>query len=349
MMSSEIAIVTYDTSDVPSEVLVRLLVGTQQLVLLLGAAQENRTLDRRFRPTEEIRARYQLRVGLTRRGSYVVPVSVVNYDGLLNLPWEDPTPKVGELIDSANRRDWAAFGRILPDPGYSHRAMSVLNEMAPRAGEAWSAQWRAGSLTSPIDVELGRKVKDHLDRPRYSSQPMTITGLVITARFSQHGAEVRLPKFSRTLAFPYPDEFEDQLVERRRDWVQLTGSFSVDEENIPVEVIEVTSVEPLDLSVMRIDAVRWDHVTLMATQPLLLQPQLDDEVNQYLEVSEPTLDLIAFGRNRNELADAVAREIVTAWRLYVHENPLLLTPSAQALADRLQNRFTEETNATEST
>src|SRR5271157_3662105 len=44
MMSSEIAIVTYDTSDVPSEVLVRLLVGTQQLVLLLGAAQEYRTL-----------------------------------------------------------------------------------------------------------------------------------------------------------------------------------------------------------------------------------------------------------------------------------------------------------------
>src|SRR5271157_244185 len=147
MMSSEIAIVTYDTSDVPSEVLVRLLVGTQQLVLLLGAAQENRTLDRRFRPTEEIRARYQFRVGLTRPGSYIVPVSVVNCDGLLNSPWEDPTPKVGELIDSANRRDWAAFGRILPDPGYSHRAMSVLNEMAPRAGEAWSAQWRAGTLT----------------------------------------------------------------------------------------------------------------------------------------------------------------------------------------------------------
>jgi hypothetical protein len=328
---------------------VRLLQGTQQLVLLLGAAQESRAFDQRFRPTEELRARYQLWVGQTRVGSFVVPIEVVNQDQKRLLPWEDPSPKVGLLIEAANRNDWSGFDGLLTDSAYRQRVMRVLREMAPRAGEGWSATWRANGTSSRIDVQLGRRIKTKLDLQAYTSQPLTVTGRLITAKFAQHGAEISLPKLNRTLTFTYPAESEDELIEQRRGWVQITGSFKVDEDNNPLEAIEVTSADPLDLSPMHFDFIQCEGLTLRANTPLILTPSLDDEINQYLEVSDPEIDLVAFGRNRDELADAVAREIVAAWHLYALESPDRLTLSAQQLATQLKSKFTEEPDAAQTT
>ena len=142
-MPSEIVIETQVSRDVPADVLVRLIEGAQRLALLLGAAQERRPFDQRFRPTADLRARYELQVGFTHDGSYAVPIKIVNSNPQIDITWEDPTSKIVDLIGSAYREEWSRVSEILPDTTYRRRAMRHLEEMAPKTGEAWTARWQS--------------------------------------------------------------------------------------------------------------------------------------------------------------------------------------------------------------
>jgi hypothetical protein len=62
--------------EVPADVLVQALAGMQQLVYLLGAVQEQRTIGVRFRLSQEIQQRYSLNCRISQPGSYAVPIAL---------------------------------------------------------------------------------------------------------------------------------------------------------------------------------------------------------------------------------------------------------------------------------
>ena len=256
-----------------------------------------------------------------------------------------PRPRLGSLSGPRVSPIGQASTSFCPIPLIGREQCESCGKWHRGPEKAGQQLVRENGTSSRIDAQLGRRLKSELDVQAYTSRPLTVTGLLITAKFVQHGAEISLPKLNRTITFTYPAESEDELIDRRRDWVQITGSFKVDEDSNPVEAIEVTSADPLDLSPMHFDSIESVGLTLRANTPLILTPKLDEEINQYLEVSDPEIDLLAFGRNRDELADAVAREIACSWQIYARENPEVLTPSAQRLAMQLKAKFTEELHA----
>lgn len=331
---------------VPVDVLVRLLEGVGLLAVLFGSHAEGRRLDQRFKPSDEMRRRYRVRCGLTRPGSYEVPLTVVDESAASFLPREEILPTIFEFIKSVAEGSEQEARRILPDSPYRDRALRVLRNLAPKRGERWSASLSVGDSTGvSLNGKMTNQIDQFLSRGSEEDVMMTVTGELTAIQFDEYKITIRYPPTKREIQCTYLPDLEVNLLESRRGSIQLTGRFTLDELGNPTKMTDVSRIDAVDLAPLELKQIEWKGRTLEADPPLVLTPRLDEESSQLYVVEDEDLNLHVFAHTRNELLDEIAEQVFFVWDDYLREEPDRLTESARRMVEAYKRRFREPAHA----
>jgi hypothetical protein len=346
--SAQLRFVGKETADhtVPVDVLVRALQGMQQTALLLAASVDQKAVQRRFRPSEELRHRCQLRCGPLSGGSVEVAISFEEEQPPLfpDAPEERLMGRLLKFTSAVATADEETLSTIIPDSRLRSRALRETLSYLPGAGQRWS-----------LEVDNGSKHKIQLDsRTRTAietwfkvsdSEAMVITGQLTRIDFEANRVVVRYPPTMKLISCSYEVDAEDALIQSRRDLVQVHGRFDLDADGNPRKAIEVTRIEPLNLSPMTFDTVQIGDRILQVNPPLTLTPAVEKEAQQLLVVEDNSIELHAFARTREELEQEVNGQLLMLWDEYGKEKSDKLTKAAQTLQGALTVRIKESQHA----
>lgn len=339
----EITGVETQDSTVSVDVLIRLLDGMQQIVWIIAAAKEQTPVNARFKPAEKLRRRYRLRCGLPGKGSYLVPLEIVDEERQRRLiGTESVLPEMLDFVLAAGKGDADAVKNILPGDRYRDRAFRVLRAFAPKRGERWSASLRSDHREAiPLNGQLSQNVDRWLLAGLEEQATMTVTGELIAIKFDENKLFIRHPVTNRQVECSYLPETEVDILESRRDLIQVTGQFTLDSEGHPLRLTNVTAIEPVDLSPLEFAQIELSGRRLKAGPPLTFAPELDDETRQLYVISDVDLDLHVFAYTRDQLIDELTQHLFFIWDAYANADPETLTPQARELGNALQQRFQE--------
>jgi hypothetical protein len=191
---------------------------------------------------------------------------------------------------------------------------------------------------------FGPDVEDNSVAAELPDEPdtvMTVTGELVGINFSEYKVILRYPPTGREIECVYLPEIEDTLVDSRRDHIQVTGRYILDQDGSARKLTDVSRIEVVDLAPLTFERVSSGKMTLLIAPPLTLTPHLDDDTKQLYEVSDESLNLLASAYTRSELADEVAEQLCVLWTEYAQEVEERLTPTAQLLGSRLRSRLQE--------
>lgn len=330
------------------ELLIRTLDGLQQTVWLLAASREKRTLQQRFKPSQDLRSRYTLRCTIPKEGSYAVPISLPQQQ--LALADEELSHKrvlddVYTYLQAIQQRNFKRVQELIPDSKYRQRAFQTAVNFLPRPGDNWSFNYSVGANEDvTVSVSGYRAVEEWaLDNAREDAL-MTVTGELTRINFDSNQLFIRYLPTNREIECVYVPEIEDTLLDKRRDPIQVTGRFILDQDGHPQRLTDVSLIEPIDLSPMTFSQVEYQQRIFLLVPPLVLEPILDESQQLFL-ATEDTLDIHVYASTRDQLADELAEQIAFLYDSYVMEDPTKLSKSALTLRESLHNRIKEKMDA----
>ncbi len=331
-----------ESQTVSVDVLVRLLKGIDRLAVLFGSFVEKRPLQQRHKPTEEVRARYRVRCGFTVPGSYAVPLSIVDESASSLFASEKILPQIVRFLELVSAGNDPGVRDAMPDTPYRQRALQFIQQLVPKRGERWHALISIGGAeTVSLDPSLGDRAQQLLARGNEEGVFMTVTGELVAVQFEEFKITIRYPPTSREIQCTYLPYLELDLLDSRRDLIQLTGRFTLDEQGNPTRMSEVSRIEAVDLSAIELDRVEWEGRALAANPPLRLTPYLDEETSQLYVVTDPTLNLHVFASSRSDLLSEIAEYLLFAWEEYALGEAETFTETAKRLGEVYRGRFKE--------
>jgi hypothetical protein len=169
----------------------------------------------------------------------------------------------------------------------------------------------------------------------------TVSGRLIKIDFGARKLTLLYPATNRELDCFYDEALEELLLENRREMIQVTGRVVLDQDDLPVRIIDVENIAELDLSPFNVSEFQSPTGRIVLDPPRTLFPTLD-ETGQLLCIDCPELGISAFAPTREELLDELADEIETVWREYALERDEMLTEKALELKGRLLGAMREE-------
>lgn len=330
-------------SVVPAERLAQVLEGIQTSVLLLAATAEERVVDKRFKPTAELRQHYEVVCLTPERGSYSMPIRLRDtrtQPGLDSPPLLDRAAQVLEAVASGSERTLAD---LVPDSVIRQKLLRELARFLPRTGSSWQLEYRHADSVIALGQRAQRTAEAWARAPEEQTT-MAVIGYLVRVDFEEHKVVIRLPATSRTIDCFARPEVVDDLVDNRQDPVQVTGVFTLDEQDNPIKLTDVSSIESVDVSPMVLDAVplgddRW----LVPKGAVGVKPELDDTMQLFV-VEDADLELHLEASTREDLFEDLLEELGFLWAAYAHAEDDDLAPSAMRLKTNLLERFEEKTD-----
>lgn len=326
-----------DKSAVPADVLVRTVEGMQQLVYLLAADADDRTLDKRFRPSEAIQAKFKLMCLVPEVGSYALPVALTTEGMLFNLDSMSIFRKLDVLFECISKDNLDSLKDAFIDSAFKKRALVECRKLLPKAGETWQIGFQnlSGAKEDRAERFIGsqhhRQIDKWLEMFTQAESVMTVTGELIAIEFDVNKVSIRYPVNKQIIDCFYDAEIEDEMIDSRRRFVQVTGTFTLDRDFNPIKLVNCTRIEPVDLSPLELSVVNYDGHTYRFKQAHELSIELDEETNQLFCVGKNNFGLIAYATTRDELVEEIAIQIHFLWQEYARCDSALLTPEAREL------------------
>lgn len=328
-----------DTHEVPADVLVRALAGMQQLVYVIATAQEQRTIKDRFRLPQEIQQRYSLTCKLPQPGSYAMPIALGAGQGDYSLftDYSELLSKAETFLRAIHEGNVDGLVDLIPDSKLRNRGLRAVRRLLPKPGEGWRFGFQPLDhkevlLSSDTAITM---IDQELAQVRSEDTVMTVTGELIRIDFDKRTVVLRYPPTHTEIECVYVDELEETMVENRRGLIQATGEFTLDQEGNPIKLSNVTQLQPVDLSPLHLKTVKWNNRIFRFSQPILLQPELDEESQQLYVVEEPCLTLYAYAQTREQLIQEISEQIAFMWDEYVQADDATLAPDALELKQHL--------------
>lgn len=324
--------------EVPADVLVRALAGMQQLVYVIATAQEQRTVKSRLRVPQEIQQRYSLSCQLPQPGSYAMPIALgtgktdpslfTNYKRLLST--------AEGILRAIQQGNLDGVFEVLPDSKLRNRALREVRKLLPKPGEGWRFGFQRGD--GPEVLLSSDTAIATIDRELTQDSPedtvMTVTGELIRIDFDKRTVVLRYPPTHTEIECVYVEELEETMIENRWGLIQATGQFTLDQEGNPVKLSNVTRLQPIDLSPITLRSAHWSDRVFRFSEPLVLQPELDEESQQLYVVEEPSLTLVAYARTREQLLQEINEQVALIWDEYVQAEDETLALDALELKQR---------------
>jgi hypothetical protein len=334
--------------EVPADVLARTLSGMQKLVYLVATVQEQRGFDRRFRVSQEIQQKYTLCCQLPQSGSYAVPFTMGTGDAQMSLlsTYESLLESIEGILSSIYSGQLDDLVRHIPDGKLRNRVLLEVRQFLPKVGEGWQVGFQRVEHSEVLLT--ADKAVAAIDRILSQDTPedtvMTVTGELIRIDFDKQTVVLRYPPTRREIECLYVDELEETMLENRRELIQATGQFTLDEEGNPIKLTGVIRLGAIDLSPLSLKAVSWNTHQFRFMEPLVLQLALD-ESKQLFVVEEPDFGLYAFAQTREQLVQEIAEQIAFMWDAYVNVSEDMLASDALRLRQRLLQTVSEEEDA----
>ena len=321
--------------EVQAETLATLLVGLQRVAYLLGAAECGQEVGARLKPSRAMRERFSLRCGVPRPGSYALPLDVGRI-GEMN---------VGPPLLERLRGIWAALAdqdgvalrAALPE-SVAQRVLREVAAMLPKTGGLCVAlQTSQTPVPATLTWRTPRFISEQLAPQLAENTVMTITGELLRIDFAARQVAILYPPTRREIVCTYLPEIEDSIVESRKDPIQVTGRFVLDEEGNPSKLMDVSRIEPIDLSPLVVTEL--ERLPVRMKEPLELIPSLDEESQQFLCVADAALGLDAFALTREFLFDEVQAQLAMLWQEYACAPDSELDAAARVLKAALLARM----------
>lgn len=331
-----------ESYEVPVNLLVNTLSGLQKIVYFLAAGREKLDIGQRFSLPQKIQKRYTLRCRVPQSGSYAQPIVLKQLDRQAS----DQAVIMENLegfLHSLNGTDITPIQNIFPDASLRFRALHEAREFLPKTGDDWQLGFARNDLT---EIVLTSDAVAHINSwLELEDTVMTVTGILSGIDFSKNLA-LTYPSTGRKIRFTYSLNLEQKALENKLKLVQVTGLCYLDSEGNPVKLINVTKLEPVDLSPLNLEEIHWGEQRLRFRERIIFRPFMDEESQQLFVVEEPLISLYAFAYTREQLIQEIHEQIVFMWNEYVKSSEANLAPDALRLRRELLNRIEEVNNAT---
>jgi hypothetical protein len=331
-----------DDNSVSADVLIRVLTGLKETIYVLGAAGEGRGIGSRFKPSAELRQRYQLRCGVQAQGSYVIPIAIGATHSQLPITFDGLTveQRLNGLVQAVASNSSESLSTLLPDSRARNLALRKFETALPKPGERWGLGLSLRRNNEVVlDNHNARAIEQLVAMEEEPDTVMTVTGGLIRIDFVAYKIYILFPPTKREIECSYLPDIEDELIDNRRDFIQVTGNYILDEEGNPVRLTDVTRIETVDLSPMAFEGVSYNGVSLLIDPPLTINPYLDEDTKQLYVAVDDSIGLHAFAYTRALLADEISEQVVFLWQAYAQEDPEKLTEGAQKRRDVLRGRL----------
>lgn len=333
-----------DSATVPAGRLAITLEGIQTAVLLLAAQEEEKAVDKRFRPTEDLRQHYEVVCCPPREGSYALPLRLRDtraQAGLISVPF---LGRAAEALQAVVGESPASIAELVPDSTIRQKLLREFAKFLPRPGATWQLEYQHADRSVTLGHRAQRTAEIWARAPEERAT-MTVIGYLVRVDFEEHKIVIRSPVTNRTIdCFARPDVVDD-LVDNRKDPVQVTGVFTLDEQDNPIKLTDVSSVESVDLSPILVDVVPVAAGRrLVATGCLQIKPELDAETMQLFVVENHELGLHLEAATREELFEDLLDELAFLWAAYALASDEDLAPSARVIKAGLQEVLEEQPN-----
>lgn len=332
---------------VPATVLIQILENAQRVFELIGVHVEGRGIKERARVPAQISQRYQLICKIPQQGSYALPVDVGGTGDLFSP--EQANKALGifrEVLENVTSKNAPALSAALPDARILRRVLESVKGMAPRAGAQWKLNLHDDQdhWFAFLDEETIPFVERTLIPAEQREAARVVTGELKSIDFAERKVSIIYPPNNKELACFYEESVEDLLYEKRRDLIQVTGRVLLDEHGAPKQIIDVTDIRDLDLSVLAIDNIRHGRLTLKASPLLSLEPSLDD-TKQLLCIEQSDLGIDVYATTRETLLAELHEQLAMLWQEYALAADEELDAPARQLKQALLNRFSEVLHA----
>ncbi len=325
------------------ETITTVLMGIQKTAYLLAAAKHKQPFQKRFTLNKDIKNRYALRCGVPAPGSYLIPIAQLSSDGLFEE--HDILADIHVLFDAVSTNGKDKLQQLIPDSRFCEKVLRETLRFLPKAGSSWGMRFQHSDFTPvTLDVHAVRSVESWLTRPEEQDAVMTVTGELIRIDFSKNIVTLRYPPNNRELECCYVQDIEDTIIESKRELIQVTGRFILDEQGHPKSLTDVTRIEPVDLSPMVFDCLELNGRILRFSSKLIVEPVLDEETYQLLVIEDESLGIHVYAQNRELLVDELTAELFFLWDEYALEDSDQLTAKAQVLKAALLDKCQIEGN-----
>lgn len=326
-----------DYHEIRAESLATLLSGMQRVAYLLAAMECGQEIGSRLKPSRAMRSHFSLRCGIPEKGSYALPLGVgVPAELDVGPPLLDRMQQIWAALAS---QDWPALRAALPD-AIAQRVLREFIGFLPKSeGLRFSLQTSTTPAAAVLTWRVARFISDYL-APRVSEDAvMTITGELLRIDFAVRQVTILYPPTRREIVCTYLPDIEDSIIESRKEPIQVTGRFVLDEDGNPNKLMDVSRIEPVDFSPLVLTELEKLPVRMKA--PLELVPVLDEESQQYLCVADRSLGLDAFALTREHLFDEVQEQLCMLWQEYGCATDEELDDEARLLKVQLHARMEE--------
>lgn len=332
-------------STVDAEVLARILHGTQRVIYLAAMDKCNCDCSLGYVP-KDIRKYYVVQCSVPRQGSYALSLTIGNGDSpLAEHNSHGVANSFVRCLGSVAENNFTDLTNAIIHKNYRAQILDTFRSMLPKPGANWkfgvTYRQQPEVCLSPENsihvLALKEKLRQHRD------EFQTITGSLQAMDFAERKITILLPVSNRFLECFYDESLEIELLETRRDFVQVTGKVVVDAQDFPVKILDVENIQPIDLSDFEVKEVHTSTITLEFLTPLTLTPTLS-ETRQYLCLQDDALDIDVMAPTREELLSELHEQIIMLWHEYALADDSMLTPSAQELKKTLLEHIKEKKN-----
>lgn len=330
-----------DTNEIPASILVQSLDGLQRTVHLLAKQHEGASVTQRDRISAELAQKYPIMCAPLEPGCVLMRTWVG--DPLTDLFAPDDiqivTDNVKAAIESIARNKIDDLSRIIPDYTRRKKVIDAVKGMLPKRGSNFSFTLK-DSVDGTIcqSTELWEGIKSVTIQPNDQVPQFTVTGRLAQINFDDRKLTIIYPPTQRTLECIYDESIEDMLLENPREMIQVTGSVIMHPDDTPEKIVDVISIEELDLSPFYVTEVPHNDGILKFRKQYTFNVT-QDESKQLLLIEKPELGVDIIAYTRDELDQELMDEISDLWSNYAERDEQELTPDAIVLRKTLLNQI----------
>lgn len=332
-----------DSHKVPVSLLVSMLTNLEDLFYLMANADEGISYDSRLRVTEETKQKYKFLCETPRTGSYSLPIEVESPERTVDLftnSSESTALKFKNLISRKSSID--EYKKYFRTSKSRLKALNLTQAAFPPSDSKYyvdiiSSNSTQNSRTIQKEVEtLSEETQSELnDTPNFS----ILSGYLQKIDLKSNSIELLYPPTKRTFKCYYKtDEIADAVLklaaEDKDRLLQISGDLTVNENDEPKELSNISSVNFMDESPVEISEFNKSNKRFYFKQPIRLVPHLDESKQLYLlEYPKLGLDISVF--TRAELKDEIEEQLVFLWEEYAQESDDKLTTLAVELKNNI--------------
>lgn len=335
-------------NNVPFTILASVLEDMQQAFYLMALVHEGRDVRERARIPAEVERRYALRATVPVAGSYAQPAIVgdVHSDLFVSADLGAVYSKFQMFSEAVAGLSLDKLQSIVPDRTMRRRILDRFRNMIPKPATGWGLRLRYETgQTVEFDKRIYKTITELLKSSYNAITTNIVTGKLVAIDFDAHEITLQYPPTKREFVCYYDESIEERLIEQRREFIQITGSVTLDENDNPKKITDVIDIVGVDLSPFLLHEFEYDEYTLRFRHPLEITPAFDDS-RQVFCLQYERLGIDVYATTREELDSLLSDEIDVLWRNYAREDPSDLTLDAQQLKIYLIEAIEEIDNAT---